>query len=106
MRIIKEIWISHPAPQELFIQKYQPILSPMNLFKMKKKQNLPHSQLEIEESLLGLTPSPAALEIYEILDISFSHMADPEEDIQIFFIEEKLSFHSMQTFSSNSFLNY
>ena len=29
-------------------------------------------------------------------------MADQEEDIRISFIEEKLSFHSMQTFSSDS----
>ena len=29
-------------------------------------------------------------------------MADPEEDIQIYVIEEKLSFHSMQKFSSDS----
>ena len=29
-------------------------------------------------------------------------MADPEEEIWISVIEEKLSFHSMQTFSSDS----
>ena len=41
-----------------------------------------------------MTPSPDALEFYEISDISSSHMDDPEEDIQISVIEEKLSFHS------------
>ena len=49
-----------------------------------------------------MTPSPAAPEAYEISDTSYFDMADPEEDIQIYFIEEKLSFHSVQTFSSDS----
>ena len=53
-----------------------------------------------------MTPSPDASEVYEISDISSSHMADPEEDIWISDIEEKFSFHSMQTFSSDSPLNY
>ena len=62
--------------------------------------------IRIEESLLAVTPSPAALEVYEISDISSSHMDDIEEDIRISNIEEKISFHSMQTFSSDSPLNY
>ena len=37
--------------------------------------------IRIEESLLGVTPSPTAPKVYEILDISYYHMADPEEDI-------------------------
>ena len=49
-----------------------------------------------------MTPSPTAPEVYEIYDISSSHIVDPEEYIQIYFIEEKLSFHYMQTFSSDS----
>ena len=52
-----------------------------------------------------MTPSPAAPEVYEIYDISSSHMADTEEDIWISDIEEKISFHSMQTLSSDSPLN-
>ena len=56
----------------------------------------------MEESLHEVTPSLAALEVYEISDISYPHMADPEEDIRISFIEENLSFHSMQKFSSDS----
>ena len=39
--------------------------------------------IRIEESLLGVTPSPAAPEVYEISDISSPHMADPEEYIRI-----------------------
>ena len=35
--------------------------------------------IRIEESLLGVTPSPAAPEVYEISDISYSHIAYPEE---------------------------
>ena len=31
---------------------------------------------QIEESLLGVTPSPAAPDVYEIFDISYSHMHD------------------------------
>ena len=34
--------------------------------------------IRIEESLLGVTPSPAAPEVYETYDISYSHMDDPE----------------------------
>ena len=37
--------------------------------------------IRTEESLLGVTPSPAAMEVYEISDISYPHMANPEEDI-------------------------
>ena len=33
--------------------------------------------IRIGESLLGVTPSPAALKFYEIYDISSSHMNDP-----------------------------
>ena len=49
-----------------------------------------------------MTSSPTAPIVYEIYDISSSHMADPKEDIQSFVFEEKLSFHSMQKFSSDS----
>ena len=52
-----------------------------------------------------MTPSPVAPEVYEISDISSSHMGDTEEDIQIFDIEEKLYCTSIQTFSSDSPLN-
>ena len=63
--------------------------------------------IQIEESLLGVTPSPAAPKFYDIYDISSYNMADLEEGIQIFVIEEKISFHSMHKFSSDSFiLNY
>ena len=54
-----------------------------------------------------MTPSPAAPEVYENYAISSSHIADLEEDIKIPVIEEKISFHSMQKFSSDSsILNY
>ena len=53
-----------------------------------------------------MTPSPDAPEVYEISDISSSHMADTEEDIQISDIEEKHFCTSMKTFSSDSPLNY
>ena len=53
-----------------------------------------------------MTPSSTAPEVYDISDISYSHMVDQEEDIQIYDIEEKFSFHSIQTFSSDSLLNF
>ena len=54
-----------------------------------------------------MTPSPVAPEVYEIFDILYSHIDDPEEVIQIFVIEKKCSFHSIQTFSiDSSILNY
>ena len=34
--------------------------------------------IQIEESILGMTPSPAALKVYEIYDISYPHMDDPK----------------------------
>ena len=37
--------------------------------------------IRIEDSLLAVTLSPAALKVYEISNISYSHMDDPEEDI-------------------------
>ena len=37
--------------------------------------------IQIEKSLLGVTPSPIAPEVYEIYDISSPHMIDQEEDI-------------------------
>ena len=37
----------------------------------------------IEESLLGVSHSPVAPEVYEISDISSLHMSDTQEDIQI-----------------------
>ena len=49
MRIIIEIWRSHPTPQEFFIQKSRPLLSLMKLFKMKNKHNLIHNQFELKK---------------------------------------------------------
>ena len=43
--------------------------------------------IQIVESLLAVTPSPVAPEFYEIYDISYSHMDEPEEDIWIYYIE-------------------
>ena len=40
----------------------------------------------IEESLIGMTRSVAATEVYEISDISYPHMDDPKEEIRIYFI--------------------
>ena len=37
--------------------------------------------IRIEDNILGVTPSFVALEVYEIYDISYPHMADPEEEI-------------------------
>ena len=42
-----------------------------------------------------MTPSPDALEVYEIYDISSPHMAEIEEDIRISDIEEKYYCTSM-----------
>ena len=61
--------------------------------------------IQIEESILGVTPYLAAPEVYEISHISYPHMADPEEEIWISIFEEKISFYSLQKFSSDS-LNF
>ena len=39
------------------------------------------------ESILVVNPSPIAPKVYDIYDISSSHIADPEEDIRIYIIE-------------------
>ena len=39
-----------PAPQYFFIQKSRPLLSLMNLFKTKKKQNFLHNQFELKKT--------------------------------------------------------
>ena len=52
-----------------------------------------------------MTPSPDAPEVHEISDISSSHIAEIEEDIQIFDIEEKCCYTSMQTFTGDFSLN-
>ena len=62
------------------------------------------SLIRIEESLLGVTPSPTAPKVYEISDISSSDIFDPEEYIRISNVEENISFHSMQKFSSDSYI--
>ena len=49
MRIIIALWRSHPAPQDFFTKKFQPLLSLMKLFKMKMKQNLLHIQFELKK---------------------------------------------------------
>ena len=43
--------------------------------------------IRIEESLLAVTPSPDAPEVYEISDMSSPHMYETEEDIKISDIE-------------------
>ena len=59
------------------------------------------------ESFLAMNPSPIAPKFYEIFDTSYSHIDDLEEDIWISVVEEKISFHSTQLFSSDfSILNY
>ena len=49
MRIFIEIWGAHSEPKEFFTQNSWTLLSLMKLFKMKKKQNLPHSQFELKK---------------------------------------------------------
>ena len=49
MWIVIAIWGAHSEPQEFFTQNSWPLLSLMKLFKMKKKQNLPHSQFEFKK---------------------------------------------------------
>ena len=61
--------------------------------------------IQIEESLLAVTPSPDDLEVHEISDISSPHITKIEEDIRIYDIEEKHCCTSMQTFTSDFPLN-
>ena len=74
MRIIIALWRSHTAPQEFFTQNYWPLLSLMKLFKMKNKAKFSTQSIQIEESLLAMTPSPNDPEVCEISDISYPRM--------------------------------
>ena len=62
--------------------------------------------IRIEDSLHAVTPSPDALEVHEISDISYSHIAETEEEIRISDIEEKFCCTSMQTFTDDFPLNF
>ena len=50
-------------------------------FEDEEEAELSTQSIRIEESLLEVTPSPDAPEVYEISDISSPQMDDPEEDI-------------------------
>ena len=52
--------------------------SPKQVVQDKEKAKSSTQSIRIEESLLGVAPSPAASEVYEISDISSSHIANPE----------------------------
>ena len=52
-----------------------------------------------------MTPSPDALKVHEISDISSPHIVETEEDIRISDIEEKYYCTSMQTFTDDFPLN-
>ena len=72
---------------------------------MKKKPST--QSIQVVESILVVTPSPDAPKFYEISDILSYHIVDSKEYIQISVVEEKLSFHSTRSFSSDSYiLNY
>ena len=75
------------------------ILSDENVQYEEEEESSTQS-IRIEESLLGVIP--VAPKVYEIFYISSSHIVDLEEDIWIPIIEEKISFHSNQAFSSDS----
>ena len=57
------------------------------VFQDEKEEKYSTRSIQIEESLLRVTPSPAAPKVYEISGISSSHIVDPEEAIQISVIE-------------------
>ena len=49
--------------------------------------------IRICESLLDETPSTADIEVCEKFDVSCFHLANIEEEIQTYIVEEELSFH-------------
>ena len=54
--------------------------------------------IRIEESILEVTPSPTAPEVYEISDISSPHMDDPKETFESMFLNK----NSLPIFCKNS----
>ena len=74
---------SHEIQHDEFI----PSTTEKQIVEDKEEAEFFLQSIRIEESLLGVTPSPTAPKLYEISDISSPHMDDPEEDIQIFVFE-------------------
>ena len=70
-----------------------PLLQKIKIVEDEEEAEFSSQSIRIEESLLGVTPSLVAPEVYEISDISSPHMADPEEYIRISIIEENIFFH-------------
>ena len=79
-----------PRTKRVLYSKSSSSISFDEVFQDKEEAESSTQSIRIEESLLAMTPPPAAPEVYEIYDISYSHMGDLEEDIQISYIEEKL----------------
>ena len=78
---------STPNTTRVFSSKFSASIVYNEVVQDEEEAQSSTQSIRIEESLLGVTPSPVALEVYDISYISYSHKADPKEDIRISNIE-------------------
>ena len=61
--------------------EFMPSPTEKQIVEDEEEAYFPLQSIRMEEILLGVNPSPATPEVYEIFDISYPHMADPKEYI-------------------------
>ena len=63
------------------LDEIMPYLTENQIVEDEEEAEFSLQSIQIKESLIPLTPSPLAPEVYEISDISSPHLNDLEEDI-------------------------
>ena len=69
---------STPKTTRVLYSKFPSSILPNEVVEDEEEAESSTQSIRIEESLIGATPSPAALKVYEIYYISYSHMYDTE----------------------------
>ena len=76
----RNLQIKPITPIFIYSKYSSPILYD-EVFQDEEEAESSTQSIRIEESLLGVTTSPAAPKVHEISDISSSHISETEEDI-------------------------
>ena len=92
-------------PTRVLYSKFSPSTLSDEAVQDEEEAETSTQSIRIKDSLHAVTPSPDALEVHEISDISSPHISETREDIQIFDIDKKYFCTSMQTFTSAFPLN-
>ena len=78
MRIIIALWRSHSRTTRVIYSKFSSSTLSDEVVQDEEEAESSTQSIRIEESLLAVTPSPDAPEVYEISDISYPHMDETE----------------------------